>query len=870
LESGNNKRLFSWKERVESGLVQWLKGFGERLLASDVPNDELAARMVRLGDLGLGKVGEVAKDIGMRLKRKNPTDIEYTEKETGEAETWFNQGNQQYEVENFKEAIASYDQVLKFQLDFPEAWYNRGNKLLNLERFEEAIASYDQALKFQPDDHQAWFNRGVTLGNLERFEEAIASFDQTLKFQPDFHQAWFNRGVALGNLERFEEAIASYDQALKFQPDFHQAWCNRGFALGNLERFEEAIVSYDQALKFQPDDHQAWSNRGFAAGASISFNQLFAFSSTIAIKNPALNQRGYEGELASYNEGLKYCPKETHPEGWGLLHQAIGNAHYYQGRGDSRPRSYWVKAANSYNRALETLTEKDFSELHLGVLRDLIRVRLDLRDTAKTEELQRRGTDILRNLLQNTKSPTKQKQLALKFAAFQGLTVDIAVRSGNWCAALEIAEKGKNACLSWLLYDYDNHESPTWADIQHLLNPTTVIVYWHLSPAALHTFILKHNVASPIVLRETQLIELELPSQAQRLIEFEAWVKNWNEQYPNSSYNKNEAAKKDINAIAFKDNLPQMLDSLKNILNIPAIIEQISDVIQNIILIFHQDLHRFPLHALFPNKFTISYLPSAKIGLSVVGKATVIPENEYQELSLLSVEYPTSNGFATLEFAQVESEAICQMFSNLKSNPKRYSSEKATREALQSMLPENYNIFHFTGHGTYDFNNPALSYLALAGEDKLTLADIHGYSLPSYRLVTLAACETSITGNKTITTEYVGLVSGFMSCGVAHVVSTLWTVESEASALLMVHFYQMLQQGKPEKTALADASQWLQNVTNEELTKWYEAVTEKNPTNQVSLLRFLSRRIDKLKQATQNYQPYKHPYFWAAFTITGT
>ncbi len=778
------KGFLAGRNVVEAGLVQWLEGFGERLLVSDVPNDELAARMVRLGDLGVGKVGEVAKDIGMRLKRKNPTDIEYTEKETGEAETWFNRGNQQYDAGNFKEAIASYDQVLKFQPDDHETWYERGNALLNLEqfeeaiasfdqalkfqpddhktwnnrgsallkleRFEEAIASFDQALKFQPDDHKAWNNRGSALRNLERFEEAIASYDQALKFQPDFHQAWFNRsitllklerfeeaiasydktlkfqpdfyeawsnrGVALGNLERFEEAIASFDQALKFQPDFHDAWGNRGVTLLNLERFEEAIASYDQALKFQPDDHkawfnrgvalyslkrfeeaiasydqalkfqpdkhqawsnrggallsleqfeealasydqalkfqpdnhkawfirgttlgklerfeeaiasydqalkfqpdfhEAWNNRGIAAGASINFNQLFAFSSTIAIKNPALNQRGYEGELASYNEGLKYCLKETHTEGWGLLHQAIGNAHYYQGRSDSRPRSYWVEAANSYNRALETLTEKDFSELHLGVLQDLIRVRLDLRDTAKTEELQRRGTDILRKLLQSTKSPAKQKKMALKFAAFQGLTVDIAVQSGNWSTALEIAEKGKNACLSWLFYDHDNHESPTWADILHLLNPTTVIVYWHLSPAALHTFIFKHNVASPIVLRETQLIEPELPSQAQRLIEFEGWVKNWNEQYPNSSNNKNEAAKKDINGKAFKDNLPQMLDNLKNILNISAIIEQISDVIQNIILIPHQNLHRFPLHALFPNKFTISYLPSAKIG----------------------------------------------------------------------------------------------------------------------------------------------------------------------------------------------------------------------------------------------------------------
>jgi hypothetical protein len=47
--------------------VQWLRHFGERLLASPRPNNELAARLVQLGDLGVGEVGNVAHEIGMQL-----------------------------------------------------------------------------------------------------------------------------------------------------------------------------------------------------------------------------------------------------------------------------------------------------------------------------------------------------------------------------------------------------------------------------------------------------------------------------------------------------------------------------------------------------------------------------------------------------------------------------------------------------------------------------------------------------------------------------------------------------------------------------------------------------------------------------------
>jgi tetratricopeptide (TPR) repeat protein len=84
-----------------------------------------------------------------------------------------------------------------------------------LGRYEEAVASYDQALKFKPDKDSAWYNRGNALGNLGRYEEAVASFDQALKIKPDDDSAWNNRGNALGNLGRYEEAVASFDQALK-------------------------------------------------------------------------------------------------------------------------------------------------------------------------------------------------------------------------------------------------------------------------------------------------------------------------------------------------------------------------------------------------------------------------------------------------------------------------------------------------------------------------------------------------------------------------------------------------------------------------------------------------------------------------------
>ncbi len=41
------------------------------MLASPTPNNELAARLVQLGDLGVGEVGNVAYEIGMQLLTRN-------------------------------------------------------------------------------------------------------------------------------------------------------------------------------------------------------------------------------------------------------------------------------------------------------------------------------------------------------------------------------------------------------------------------------------------------------------------------------------------------------------------------------------------------------------------------------------------------------------------------------------------------------------------------------------------------------------------------------------------------------------------------------------------------------------------------------
>ncbi|WP_228061175.1 tetratricopeptide repeat protein, partial [Coleofasciculus sp. LEGE 07092] len=158
---------------------------------------------------------------------------------------------------------------------------------------------------------------------------------------------WLHRGCKQWLDGDSVGAVASYDKAIQIKPDLHQVWLNRGAALFGLEEYEEAIASFDKAIQIKPNNHKAWLNRGDSVGSSRHYNPAaatflqFQFPNVSPIlPNPTLTQRGYQGQLLSYQEGLKHCPQDTHPEGWGRLHQAIGNAHYWEGKYQRNYRNY--------------------------------------------------------------------------------------------------------------------------------------------------------------------------------------------------------------------------------------------------------------------------------------------------------------------------------------------------------------------------------------------------------------------------------------------------------------------------------------------------------------------------------------------------
>ena len=172
-------------------------------------------------------------------------------------------GNAYYSLDQFDQAVASYNEAIKITPDNYDAWNNRGVTLAKLGSYEESISSFDKILAIKPDYYQAWNNRGIALRNLGFYEESISSFDKVLVIQPDYYQAWSLRGIVLRSLGRYEEAITSLNKALEIKPDYYEGWDSRSILLVDLGQYEEAIICCKKSLQIKPDNHKAWKLQGF-------------------------------------------------------------------------------------------------------------------------------------------------------------------------------------------------------------------------------------------------------------------------------------------------------------------------------------------------------------------------------------------------------------------------------------------------------------------------------------------------------------------------------------------------------------------------------------------------------------------------------
>ncbi|MFN0122938.1 MAG: CHAT domain-containing protein [Blastocatellia bacterium] len=211
-------------------------------------------------------------------------------------------------------------------------------------------------------------------------------------------------------------------------------------------------------------------------------------------------------------------------------------------------------------------------------------------------------------------------------------------------------------------------------------------------------------------------------------------------------------------------------------------------------------------------KYPLTVSPSATLFVLNSETALALKKNDDEKLLIAGNPDFDKQAFPTL----TELPATVREVENIAAiypRSLKLLGPQAREGAFQRAMPH-AGIIHLATHGVIDDLSPLQSKLLLsrepvsadpAGDGLLRAAEIYQMKLPGVRLVVLSACQSGVEryyNGEGMT----GFARAFLVAGVPLVVSSLWQVDSEATAELMSSFHRIRRQERlPATRALQRA-----------------------------------------------------------------
>ncbi|MDJ0713994.1 MAG: CHAT domain-containing protein [Prochloraceae cyanobacterium] len=389
----------------------------------------------------------------------------------------------------------------------------------------------------------------------------------------------------------------------------------------------------------------------------------------------------------------------------------------------------------------------------------------------------------------------------------------------------------------------------SFQEIRDLLPAHTAILEFFFTKKELVMMLILPKAEKPIV---PESLTIKLHSKALENLA-QDWIKDITD--------KKSTSEKQDNIEATIKAVSERIDRLSKLLKLNNLLAHIPPDIEHLIVVPHNYLHLFPLHALWINererlidRFAVSYVPNLQVW-------KICQQRQRDRTSLVCIENPSQD--KDLIFAKAEVAAIVQR-PQFRQNH-RVVKDKQTSPTDILEIAKSARCFHFSGHAEYNLKNPLESYLMLSNEEdkNLTLNKIFAeLEMPKTDLVSLSACCTAVVDAFQPAEEHIGLSTGFLLAGAKAAIGSLWKVNSIATAFLFDEFYRQLEKSDNKAIALQKAQNWLRRSTDEQLRERSKEwdLSKLQPKEEFRL----KRALKKLKRI-----PRDNPYYWTAFILTG-
>lgn len=235
----------------------------------------------------------------------------------------------------------------------------------------------------------------------------------------------------------------------------------------------------------------------------------------------------------------------------------------------------------------------------------------------------------------------------------------------------------------------------------------------------------------------------------------------------------------------------------------------------------HENFQKMPY---LLNNYTISYIPSATIFSTMIDRRPDNPRNLLAvapfsseiirpEDDAIDVQYASTLG--PLFLTKYETQSITGLFQERRSWSEYFRPQRtkllmesdATLEQFSKIKLSEYNFVHFATHAFINENNPQYSGIMMYPHKEdpgiAYVADIYNMEFNA-DLVVLGACDTGL-GTTYRGEGLIGFTRAFIYAGASNLAVSMWKVNDQATAYLMIDLYDNIRDGYSYSEALRRA-----------------------------------------------------------------
>lgn len=228
---------------------------------------------------------------------------------------WFGLGSAFIELERYEEAIDALDFALVIDEEHIPSLMDMGYALQMTDDFKGALARYNEVLALNEDTPELYTCIGQCYEDMEEDEEATRNFNIALEKNLGDVEAHCGLGNCLLREGKPKEALLHFLMAVELEPTGLEFYLGAGDAYSRLDLDQEAIEFYTKAIHIDTASVEAWS--------SLLEHLLDCDEYELAVQAADSMYEHTQSAEAMYFSGLAYLFMEQPKEAVAMLQLAL-------------------------------------------------------------------------------------------------------------------------------------------------------------------------------------------------------------------------------------------------------------------------------------------------------------------------------------------------------------------------------------------------------------------------------------------------------------------------------------------------------------------------------------------------------------------